>query len=73
MVAAHQNGGLSMTESLKRARALMWSTLELLDDCDAPIDVGAHLDLAICRLDDALQIPNEQLNVSAPAVRRTCT
>ena len=36
------------------ALAHMEEALELLDGCNAPADVGAHLDLAICRLRDVL-------------------
>jgi hypothetical protein len=36
------------------ALGLMEQALELLDRCDGAIDVGAHLDLAICRLRDAI-------------------
>jgi hypothetical protein len=36
------------------ALALMEQALELLDRCDGAIDVGAHLDLAICRLREAI-------------------
>ena len=35
------------------ALGLMEQALELLDHCDAH-EVGAHLDLAICRLRDAI-------------------
>jgi hypothetical protein len=39
-------------EMLRRALALMEDALDLLDDADCSADVGAHLDLAICRLRD---------------------
>jgi hypothetical protein len=45
MLAARQ-------EMLRRALALMENALDLLDDADCSADVGAHLDLAICRLRD---------------------
>jgi hypothetical protein len=32
----------------------MQSALDMLDDSGAPGDIGSHLDLAICRLEDAL-------------------
>lgn len=32
----------------------MEQALDLLDQCDAPGEIGANLDLAICRLKDAL-------------------
>ena len=37
-------------DQLTRPLHLMIEALELLDDMDAPADVGAHLDLAIHRL-----------------------
>jgi hypothetical protein len=36
------------------ALSLMEHALDLLDRCDVPIDIGAHLDLAICRLREAI-------------------
>lgn len=40
----------------------MEDALELLDRCDEAADVGAHLDLAICRLREVLA----QMGVTAP-------
>ena len=42
---------------LGRALALMIDALRLLDQAEAPADIGAHLDLAICRLSEALDRP----------------
>ncbi len=39
---------------LTRALDLMRSALELLDEANAPAELGAHLDLAICRLEAIL-------------------
>lgn len=39
-------------EKLEKALALMDAALQLLDEADSSADVGAHLDLAICRLKD---------------------
>jgi hypothetical protein len=36
------------------ALACMERALELLDEAGVPSDIGAHLDLAICKLRDAL-------------------
>ena len=44
-----------MLESLQTALANMKSALSLLDDAEAPDDIGAHLDLAICRLESFLK------------------
>ena len=41
-------------EKLEKALICMESALQLLDDADAPPEIGAHLDLAICRLMDVL-------------------
>ena len=45
------SGGI---EKREEALALMRSALQLIDDAEGPADVGAHLDLAIARLDTAL-------------------
>lgn len=45
--------GLLEREGLT-ALAYMEQALELLDRCEGTLDVGAHLDLAICRLRDVL-------------------
>ena len=34
----------------------MHSALELLDHADSPADIGAHLDLAICRLVNYMEV-----------------
>lgn len=47
---------------LGQALALMRTALVLLDEADAPADIGAHLDLAICRL-------GEMLDRASPTVR----
>lgn len=41
-------------EKLEKALICMQSALQLLDDANAPDDIGAHLDMAACRLKDAL-------------------
>ena len=41
-------------EKLQSALSNMESALQILDNADAPPDIGAHLDLAICRLKDAV-------------------
>ena len=38
------------------ALSLMEQALALLDRCDAALEIGAHLDLAICRLREILGI-----------------
>lgn len=44
-------------ERLLNALEMMASALETLDQLGGFSDVGAHLDLAICRLSSALEIP----------------
>ena len=49
-----EGGRRHMLQSLAKAREHMIIALELLDRSHAPADVGAHLDLAICRLNEEL-------------------
>jgi hypothetical protein len=42
------------TLKLKEASSLMKRALLLLDEADAPGEVGCHLDLAICQLEAVL-------------------
>ena len=46
---------------LSQALSLMQQALELIDEADVAAHVGAHLDLAICRLQD------EVVSIKAPA------
>lgn len=41
-------------EQLRNALSLMRNALRILDETECSADVGAHLDLAICRLTDLL-------------------
>ena len=43
-----------MVEEYGQAAALVRRALELLDRIEAPADIGAHLDLALSRLDELL-------------------
>ena len=45
------------TDPLSRALQLLQSALELLDQADAPADIGAHLDLTIVRVRELLDAP----------------
>jgi len=40
------------------ALALLEEALRVLDAIDAPAEIGAHVDLAICRLRDVVQSQN---------------
>jgi hypothetical protein len=44
----------SNEESLEQALSHVQSALHILDSLGAPADIGAHLDLAMCRLHDFL-------------------
>lgn len=61
----------SLVESkLADAMALMQRALQLLDQTQAPADIGAHLDLAIVRLGEATAQPSgtqAQADLSTPA------
>lgn len=55
-------GRTRMTETdqpLSRALNLMQTALSLIDSAEAAHDVAAHLDLAICRLHDIIQVVEE--------------
>jgi hypothetical protein len=41
-------------EALAKALSYIEMALELLDEAGSPADIGAHLDLALCRLREAL-------------------
>lgn len=41
-------------EGLEKALSYMEVALEALDEAGAPADISAHLDLAICRLREAI-------------------
>jgi hypothetical protein len=42
-------------EKCEEALDLMRSALRMLDDAGSSLDAGAHLDLAICRLEQSLE------------------
>ena len=41
-------------KELLKALALLSEALEILDAADAPADIGAHVDLALCRVRETL-------------------
>lgn len=51
--------GKDVSDILQRegaeALAHMEAALELLDRCEGTLEIGAHLDLAICRLRDLIE------------------
>lgn len=56
----------SLQQEGAAALDLMVRALELLDNCDGAMDVGAHLDLAICRLRDAIQNAGPEASCGPP-------
>jgi hypothetical protein len=50
------------SEGLQKALLYMEVALELLDKADAPTDIGAHLDLALCRLRETLSEAQSQVS-----------
>lgn len=54
--------------SLLNALAHMEAALHLLDDADSPADIGAHLDLAICRAKDCLVTATSANSMNKQAV-----
>ncbi len=47
-------------ENLEKALVGMRTSLALLDAGEVPADIGAHLDLAICRLEDYITKHSER-------------
>lgn len=52
-------------EALEKARSYMEVALELLDQSDAPADIGAHLDLALNRLQAVVESRERDSNSSS--------
>ena len=48
----------------RQALSLMEDALSILDRSDCALDVAAHLDLAICRLREALDFPAPIISMS---------
>jgi Flp pilus assembly protein TadB len=44
-------------QQLRKALEYMRNALQLLDDAEAPMEIGAHLDYAICRMSDDMPDP----------------
>ena len=51
-----------MNEALHLARGLMGKALDVLDAAGAPADIGAHLDLALCRVSKLVAAPERQIS-----------
>lgn len=54
-----QNHSAMNPERCREALGCLKLGLEQLDQAGAPGDIGAHVDLAICRLEEALAASNE--------------
>ncbi|WP_118856390.1 hypothetical protein [Sphingomonas mesophila] len=50
---------LSSDDSISALRDLLQTTLAIVDELKLPGDIGAHLDLVICRVDALLPAPRE--------------
>ena len=48
---------------IRKALSLMTNALQILDETGCSADVGAHLDLAICRLSDLMPAPRSDVAV----------
>ncbi len=54
-----------MLDVCAAALTKMIDALEKLDKANAPVDIGAHLDLAICRLEEFLNSEKGQITMGA--------
>lgn len=54
-----------MPDVYAAAHAKMKAALDDLDQAGAPADIGAHLDMAICRLEELLKGENHQIAIGA--------
>ena len=57
---------------LRNALRLMRDALQLLDETECSADVGAHLDLAICRLSDLLPRSGSDVALKSGTARPIC-
>jgi hypothetical protein len=52
------------SDYLMNARQFMEAALQLLDDSNAPAQIGAHLDLALCQLREHLNGADTDQDIS---------
>ena len=64
--AAGGSASPSRNNQLVEALQLMQRALRLIDEADGPPDIGAHLDLAISRLDDLIQSSEQKPYTRSP-------
>ena len=55
-------------EMLKAALGHLRAALDLLDRADAPAQIGAHVDLAVCQLSESTTAPS--VSIPRPDVAR---
>jgi hypothetical protein len=53
------------SEAIGKALSYMEVALELLDEAEAPADIGAHLDLALCRLREVVGDAERHVSVAS--------
>lgn len=55
-----------MTRDLESAKLHLATALELLDAAGAPADIGAHVDMALCRIGELLLESSSQQKQARP-------
>lgn len=58
-----------MFETIVQSRRLLASALQLLDEASAPAEIGAHLDLALHRLDELIEATLLEENASTKVAK----
>lgn len=58
-----------MFETIVQSRRLLASALQLLDEAGAPAEIGAHLDLALHRLDELIEATLLEENASTKVAK----
>lgn len=58
-----------MFETIVQSRRLLASALQLLDEAGVPAEIGAHLDLALNRLDELIEATLLEENASTKVAK----
>lgn len=58
-----------MFETMVQGRRLLASALQLLDEAGVPAEIGAHLDLALNRLDELIEATLLEENASTKVAK----
>ena len=61
--------GLHVFETMIQGRRLLASALQLLDESGVPAEIGAHLDLALNRLDELIEATLLEENASTKVAK----